>query len=182
VETLVMFARLEKTFEKPLYAITDPLKSFKGDNGKGIDYKKIWSPEAEKLYGILPRRYWQDFHLTIMTIDCIIPPHTDTEIITSINFYLQTEGCKTVFYKPKSNNLKTIQVKNQTNGHIYFEEDLIEVDSFIAKDFEVWLLDVTQIHGVQGNFNLRKALTLGTFIHKYEDVLKMLKETGNGIC
>jgi hypothetical protein len=95
---------------------------------------------------------------------------------------LQTEGCRTVFYKPKNNDLKTIQVKNQTNGHIYFEEDLIEVDSFIAKDFEVWLLDVTQIHGVQGNFNLRKALTLGTFVHKYEDVLKMLKETGNGIC
>jgi len=177
-----MFTRLEKTFEKPLYAITDPLKSFKGENGKGIDYKKIWSPEAEKLYGILPRRYWQDFHLTIMTIDCIIPPHTDTEIITSINFYLQTEGCKTVFYAPKNNDLKTVQVKNQTNGHIYFEEDLIEVDSFIAKDFEIWLLDVTQIHGVQGDFNLRKALTLGTFIHKYEDVLKMLKETGNVIC
>jgi len=177
-----MFTRLEKTFEKPLYAITDPLKSFKGDNGKGIDYKKIWSPEAEKLYGILPRRYWQDFHLTIMTIDCIIPPHTDTEIITSINFYLQTEGCKTIFYKPKNNDLKTIQVKNQTNGHIYFEEDLIEVDSFIAKDFEIWLLDVTQIHGVQGNFNLRKALTLGTFIHKYEDVLKMIKEKSNVVC
>ena len=177
-----MFARLEKTFEKPLYAITDPLKSFKGDNGKGIDYKKIWSPEAEKLYSILPRRYWQDFHLTIMTIDCIIPPHTDTEIITSINFYLQTEGCRTVFYKPKNAELKTVQVKNQTNGHIYFEEDLIEVDSFIAKDFEVWLLDVTKIHGVQGDFNLRKALTLGTFVHKYEDVLNMLKETGNVIC
>ena len=177
-----MFARLEKTFEKPLYAITDPLKSFKDENGRGIDYKKVWSPEAEKIYGILPKKYWQDFHLTIMTIDCIIPPHTDTEIITSINFYLQTEGCRTVFYKPKNNDLKTIQVKNQTNGHIYFEEDLIEVDSFIAKDFEVWLLDVTKIHGVQGDFNLRKALTLGTFVHKYEDVLNMLKETGNVIC
>ena len=177
-----MFARLEKTFEKPLYAITDPLKSFKDENGRGIDYKKVWSPEAEKIYGILPKKYWQDFHLTIMTIDCIIPPHTDTEIITSINFYLQTEGCKTIFYKPKNNDLKTIQVKNQTNGHIYFEEDLIEVDSFIAKDFEIWLLDVTQIHGVQGNFNLRKALTLGTFIHKYEDVLKMIKEKSNVVC
>ena len=177
-----MFARLEKTFEKPLYAITDPLKSFKDENGRGIDYKKVWSPEAEKIYGILPKKYWQDFHLTIMTIDCIIPPHTDTEIITSINFYLQTEGCRTVFYKPKNNDLKTIQVKNQTNGHIYFEEDLIEVDSFIAKDFEIWLLDVTQIHGVQGNFNLRKALTLGTFIHKYEDVLKMIKEKSNVVC
>lgn len=177
-----MFAKLEKSFEKPIYAITDSLKTFKDENGKGIDYKKVWSPEAEKIYGFIPKQYWPDFHLTIMTIDCIIPPHTDTEIITSINFYLQTEGCKTVFYKPKNNDLKTIQVKNQTNGHIYFEEDLIEVDSFIAKDFEIWLLDVTQIHGVQGNFNLRKALTLGTFIHKYEDVLKMLKETGNGIC
>lgn len=177
-----MFVKLKKTFEKPLYAITDPLKSFKGENGKGIDYKKVWSPEVEKIYSILPRRYWQDFHLTIMTIDCIIPPHTDTEIVTSINFYLQTEGCRTVFYKPKGDDLKTVQVKNQTNGHIYFEEDLDEVDSFIAKDFEIWLLDVTKIHGVKGNFNLRKALTLGTFTHKYKDVLEMLKETDNVIC
>ena len=176
-----MFTKLENPFEKPLYTITDPLKSFKV-GGVGIDYKKIWSPEAEKIYGILPKRYWPDFHLTIMSIDCIIPPHTDTEIITSINFYLQTEGCTTTFYKPKVEKPRIVQVKNQTNGHIYFEEDLIEVDSFVAKDFEVWLLDVSRIHGVKGEFNLRKAITLGTFVHGYENVIEMLKETKNVIC
>jgi hypothetical protein len=177
-----MFTKLKNTFDKPLYTIIDTLKDFKGEDGRGIDYKKVWSPEAEKIYGFLPKEYWKDFHLTIMTIDCIIPPHTDTEILTSINFYLRTEGCVTTFYKPKVDNPRTVQVKNQTNGHIYYEEDLIEVDSFIAKDFEVWLLDVGQIHGVKGHFELRKALTLGTFVHKYEDVLKMLKETGNVVC
>ena len=171
-----MFTKLSKTFEKPLYAVTDPLKTFKHE-GKGIDYKKIWSPEAEKIYGILPKRYWQDFHLTVMTIDCIIPPHTDTEIVTSINFYLQTEGCTTTFYKSKIENPDTVQVENQTDGHIYFEDDLIEVGSFVAKDFEIWLLDVSQIHGVKGEFNLRKAITLGTFVHKYKDVIQMLNET-----
>lgn len=176
----IMFIKLEKSFEKPLYAVTDNLKTFKHD-GKGIDYKKVWSPEAEKIYGVLPKRYWQDFHLTVMTIDCIIPPHTDTEIVTSINFYLQTEGCTTTFYKPKMENLRTVQVENQTDGHIYFEDDLVEIGSFVAKDYEIWLLDVSQIHGVKGEFNLRKALTLGTFIHKYGDVIEMLKETGNVI-
>jgi hypothetical protein len=178
----MMFAKLDKVFEKPLYAVTSPLKTFKGDNGKGIDYKKIWSPDAEKIYSVLPRRYWQDFHITVMTIDCEIPPHTDTEILTSINFYLQTEGCKTTFYKSKVNIPKTLQVENQTNGYIYFKDDLIELDSFVAKDFEIWVLDVSQIHGVTGDFNLRKAITLGTFVHKYEEVVEMLKETGNVIC
>ena len=61
-------------------------------------------------------------------------------------------------------------------------EDLKEVASFIAKDNEIWLLDVTQIHSVEGNVNLRKAITLGTFKHKYNEVIKMLEETGNVIC
>ena len=178
----MMFTKLEKTFDKPLYATIDQLKDFKGDDGKGIDYKKIWTPEPRKIYGVLPERYWKDFHLTVMTIDCIIPPHTDTEIITSINFYLQTEGCTTTFYKTKVDTPKTAQVENQTDGHIYFEEDLEEVGSFVAKDYEVWLLDVSQIHGVKGDFKLRKAITLGTFVHKYEDVIEMLKETNNVVC
>ena len=138
--------------------------------------------EPRKIYNVLPEKYWKDFHLTVMTINCKIPPHTDTEIITSINFYLQTEGCRTVFYKPKVDSPKTVQVHNQTNGHIYFEEDLEEVGSFVAKDFEIWALDVTQIHSVQGEFNLRKAITLGTFVHKYKDVIEMLKEKNNVFC
>ena len=50
--------------------------------------------------------------------------------------------------------------------------------SFVAKDLEIWCLDVKKIHAVEGNVSLRKAVTLGTFKHKYEDVIEMFKETG----
>lgn len=176
-----MFCKLNTVFEKPIYTTTQNLKSFLGEDGKGIQYKLVWTPETEKIYNILPQKYWKDFHISEMKIDCAVPPHTDTEIITSINFYLQTEGCRTIFYQPKIQNPRTLQIKNQTNGHIFYEEDLVEVDSFIAKDFEVWVLDVSQIHSVKGNVTLRKAITLGTFQHKYEDVIEMLKEN-NVVC
>jgi len=36
-----MFTKLESTFEKPLFAVIDQLKDFKGEDGKGIDYKDM---------------------------------------------------------------------------------------------------------------------------------------------
>jgi hypothetical protein len=178
----IMFCKLNTTFEKPLYIVTEGLKTFTGidEDGekKGIDYKKIWSPDAEKLLSVIPTRYWDDFHLTVMTINRAIPPHTDTEIITTINFYIETGGARTVFYDPAVDNPRTVQIENQTDGYIYYLEDLKEVGSFIAKDLEVWCLDVKKIHAVEGNVSLRKAITLGTFKHKYEDVVEMFKETG----
>lgn len=177
-----MFCKLNATFEKPLYTTTQDLKSFKGEDGKGIQYKMIWSPDIEKLYSIIPKRFWKDFHISEMKIDCAVPPHTDTEIVTSINFYIQTEGCKTVFHKPKVNDPRTLKMESQTNGRIYYPEDLVEVGSFVAKDFEIWVLDVTQVHSVTGDVTLRKAITLGTFVHKYDDVIEMLKEGGNVVC
>lgn len=173
-----MFKKLNRTFETPIYAVTHGLKTFTGENTKGIDYKKIWSPEANTIYSVLPERYWNDFHLTIMTINTTIPPHTDTEIITTINFYIKTDNCKTVFFEPIVENPRTFQIENQTDGYIFVEEDLREIDSFVAKDNEVWVLDVKKIHSVEGTPTLRKAITLGTRIHNYDAVCEMLKETG----
>jgi hypothetical protein len=173
-----MFCKLNTTFEKPLYIVTEGLKTFTGVDDKGIDYKKIWSPDAEKLLSVLPKRYWDDFHLTVMTINRPIPPHTDTEIITTINFYIETGGATTVFYESIVDEPRMFQIENQTDGYIYYPEDLKQVGSFIAKDLEIWCLDVKKIHAVEGNVSLRKAVTLGTFKHKYEDVIEMFKETG----
>ena len=47
-----MFERVKCTFDKPLCIVTDGLKTFTGENGNGIDYKKIWSPDVEKLLSI----------------------------------------------------------------------------------------------------------------------------------
>jgi hypothetical protein len=176
-----MFCKLNKSFDKPLYAVINQLKTFTGEEDKGIDYRSIWSPDSEKIYSVIPKRYWKDFHLTLMMINREIPPHTDTQIITTINFYLETGGdnVKTIFFEPIVDNPKTIQIHNQTDGHIYFKDDLKEVDSFTANPFDIWLLDVKKIHSVEGNITgVRKAVTLGTFVHKYDDVIEMFKETG----
>lgn len=180
-----MFAKLNKSFETPIYAVIAGLKTFTGTDidgvKKGIDYKKIWSPDSAKLYGVLPERYHKDFHLTVMTINAAIPPHTDTEIITTINFYVYTDNCKTTFYNLKTDTPKKYQIENQTDGYIFDVGDLEEVSSFVAKPNETWVLDVKKVHGVEplGEIKLRKAITLGTRIHNYDAVCEMLRETGN---
>lgn len=173
------FVKVNYKFTKPIYAVTEGLKTFTGVDNKGIDYKKIWSPEPEMMYNILPKRYWEDFHLTIMTINRNIPPHTDSDILTTINFYIETDDCKTVYYEPLTNNLETFQIKNQTNGFIYKKEQLKEIDSFVAQPMEVWVLDVRKIHSVESikEEPFRKAVTLGTKKHSYDAVCNMLKET-----
>lgn len=174
-----MFTRLKYNFEKPIYAITNGLNRFTGTNGKGIDYKKIWSPEAEKIYNILPKRYWDDFYLTVMSINRDIPPHTDSDIDATINFYFETDNCETVFYEPIVNKLETVKIENQTNGCIYKKEQLKQIASFVAKPMEVWILDVTKIHSVETPKEsvIRKAITLHTQKHTYLNVCEMLKET-----
>ena len=176
-----MFCKLNKSFDTPLYAVVDQLKTFTGMDNQGIDYRRIWSPDAEQIYSVIPKRYWDDFHLTLMMINREIPPHTDTEIVTTINFYIDVGGddVTTQFYVPKVDEPRKFQIHNQTDGYIYEKEDLEPIHYFKAKPFEIWALDVKQIHGVEGNITgTRKAVTLGTFKHKYKDVVEMFKETG----
>ena len=180
-----MFCKVNKTFEKPLYAVVDQLKTFTGvdvdGTEQGIDYRRIWSPDAEKIYSVIPKRYWPDFHLTLMMINREIPAHTDTEIITTINLYLDAGGddVRTTFYMPAVDEPRKMQIHNQTDGYIYYKEDLIELEHFVAKPYEIWCLDVKKIHSVEGNITgVRKAVTLGTFVHKFEDVIEMFRETG----
>ena len=176
-----MFHKVNCNFDSPLYIVTEGLKRFTGEGGYGIDYKKIWSPDVEKLMSILPARYWKDFHLTVMTINRDIPAHTDTEIITTINYYLDAGGddIDTIFFEPTVDKPTTFQIENQTDGYIFKRDELKEIGRFRAKAMECWVLDVKKIHSVEGTVTgVRKAVTLGTFVHKYEDVLEMLKETG----
>ena len=175
-----MFTKLNYEFSKPIYAIIEELKTFVDLNKKGIHYKKVWSPEQEKIYDILPKNVWKDFHMSLMTIDREIPPHTDSDINVSINFYIETDNCRTVYYEPKNDELNLFQIKNQTNGFIYKKEQLKEVGSFVAQPMEVWVLNVKKIHSVESDKEepFRKAVTLGTRKHNYESVCEMLKETG----
>lgn len=186
-----MFVKLKHKFDKPLYAVTDRLSTFTGNDGEGNErgtyYDRIWSPDQEKFFSVIPKRYWNDFHLTLITVNHYLPPHVDSNIVSTINFYFQPQRCKTSFYKLNVETPKGYYLTNQTDGHCYYPEELDEVGSFIAEPGDAYLLDIKQIHGVLplddnkplGPDNLRKAITIGSLVHDYDAVYAMLQETGS---
>lgn len=177
------FVKLKNNFIVPGYEPLDVQISY-GVNidgqFKGIQYLNLNSLLHSQIYSVLPERCRKDFFMSLMKVNHSIPPHTDSGINSTINFYIKTENCLTQFYKFKDEQPNTYQIDNQTNGFIYQEDDLEKTESFIAKDNEVWLLDVTRPHAVKPNNVLseRLAITLGTQYY-YQDVCQILKETGN---
>ena len=68
----------------------------------GIKYWTIQDHIDREIRSILPSEYQKYFETSIFEINIpYIPAHIDNEIITSINFYVQTVGGKTHFYKKK---------------------------------------------------------------------------------
>lgn len=176
-----MFCRVGTTFDKPIFTTNGGLMTFTGVNQdgetKGVFYNKIWTPDEENYYKIIPKQHREHFYLNRMLINCEAPPHTDTGINTTINFYFQTNKERTVFYELTTDNPKKTQIENQTDGFFFDYDEIKEVGSFTAKDYEIWVLDVKKVHSVLGDVKERKAITLGTTL-KYEDVVEMIKEAG----
>ncbi len=174
-----MFVKLKNTFEKPLFTTIEGLTSFAGIDGKGVGHKKVWSPDSDQFYSVIPKRYWGDFDFTLMTINSSIYPHIDRDYKATVNFYLETGGeYETIFFS--DGELATINDVVDYSSGVYNEETLTKVGSFIAKNNEAWLLDVSMIHTVHNTLgNERKALALRTTKYSYIEVYDMLKETGN---
>jgi len=144
-----------------------------------ISYNHIEIKKGGVLY-TLPMKYRQDFTVSLMKINDAVPPHTDSEIKCTINFYIKPELCITKFYRPFKET-ESYQVPNQTNGKVYNKKDLICIGNFIAQPGDAWLLDVTQIHAVVPVFPIKERLAISvcTDKHTYEEVKQMLHETGN---
>ena len=190
-----MLVKLTKSFDDLIYTKIPGLESFAGLDGKGVYHNKIWTPDTEKIYSVIPKRYWDDFVLTIMTINHVLLPHRDNDLISTINFYVKAGKCKTAFYKEKpgaqiwqpENVITRPKSKLEVDTEVklvkavYDVEDVEEIDNFIAKDGDAWLLDVNEIHNVVPleEFTERRAIALRTKKYSYIEVYDMLKETGN---
>jgi hypothetical protein len=126
------------------------------DQFKGIEYFNINHSNTNSLFNVVPNQHRENFCLTLMKINTIIPPHTDTGILVTINFYIETDNCITQLYK----------------------NDLEKTKSFVAEQYDAWVLDVSKPHSVSGGDN-RMAFSLATNTYTYDDVCNMLYETGN---
>lgn len=167
-----VFRILKRSFQNLNYA----------QGGKQISYGDVITYYDAELAGggvwfTIPLRYRSDFHLSLLKINGAVPPHTDSEIKTSINFYIEPGDYVTTFYTPEPKAVKR-QIENQTNGYIFQQHELANRGSFVAKPGDAYLLGVDHVHDVQGSGE-RTLLCLGTDKHGFYDVLHMLVETGN---
>jgi hypothetical protein len=178
----VDFQKLKYPFVTPDYTVFgSQMKYGETVNGefKGIEYLLV-EARAEELWKVIPDAHRDNFFMTVMRVNAAIPPHTDSGIQSTINFYTRTDNCLTQFYRFKTDNPSTRQVHNQTDGHIFDLLDLDTTESFVAEPNTAWVLDVTKPHSVipQNNFEERCAIVLSSKL-PYRAVVELLKQTGN---
>ena len=146
----------------------------------GYTTYKIDKQTSDKLLEIIPKVYKKDFEPALISINIEnVIPHTDTNIKAVINFYVDTAEGVTSFHKIKEGIAPYIEkLPNQTDGALYQEKDLDVVGRFKAEYGDIYVLDVKQIHSVKCKPNaIRTAYCLKSYIHSYDDVLKIVKGT-----
>ena len=152
------------------------------DKFKGIWYSNVEYQNKDTIFGSIPARFRPYYAMKVMEVNTRIPPHTDSRILSTINFYIKTDQCLTQFYKFKSENPTTTQIENQTDGYLFKVDELETTDSFIAEPNDAYLLNVTSPHSViplELTSIHRSAIVLQTNRFTFDEVLEMLKETDN---
>lgn len=172
------FCRLTSNFNIHDIEVKDE-QMFFGENGQGIGYYHVDFPSKAELLNIIPKEYQQYFTITLMKVNIEVPPHTDSGIKSTINFYIETGDCTTQFYKFINDKAETKQVEGQSDGFIYDEKDLEKTNSFVAEPGTAWLLDVSIPHSVKpgNNFKERLALAMSSTLC-YDDVKLILSKKG----
>ena len=183
-----MFAKLNINWKSESYEYGDKIVDYGAHFKDGKIIPKIIYHEAtgqceDLLKRLIPERYQKDFNVAVMDISASVGPHTDSEILVTINHYVQTNDECTIFYAPKKNlEVSTRQIRNQTTGVVFGAHELDVYGMFTANENETWILDVSKPHSVESSrpsTKLRKAIVLQTTVHKYEQVIEMLKETNS---
>lgn len=128
----------------------------------------------------IPKEYRNGYEVVSMFANSYLPPHTDSHILSTINIYTQPSNCRTVFYKLKEgNNPTTYKLQHQSNGEIFDINDLEEIDSFVAEEGDVYLMDVTLPHSVipltSDEVN-RIAIKIQSLSYTYDETVKMITE------
>jgi len=162
----MFFSKLNLNVDVNDFKIEKFVTSFKlNEEGdfKGIVYHTV--NNNDHLFNLIPYEIRPYFVLRHLKINCAIWPHIDHGPNTSINIYLKTNNCKTTFYSfIDETEARTVPL-NRNN--------LKEVDSFIAEDRDIWLLDVSKPHSVElldNNFTERIAFCLHSRL-RFNDVL-----------
>jgi hypothetical protein len=91
----------------------------------------------------IPNIRWQKFGAR-----SAIPAHIDLDRLCSINFYISVSNETTLFYNKKRSGF-SFKIKNEKNVNESFLDEWLEPTvSFIAQQYDVYLLNSSQPHAV----------------------------------
>lgn len=164
-----MFVKLKHLYEQPLFTTVDGLESFAGKYGLGVQHNRIWTPEPDKLLKVIPERYRGDFKLTRMSINSLLLPHVDNDLITTINFYFQPENFRTIFYKshPGSRSWKTEEKQLQKLDEMKTTELTIDEIKNSIKEFvkdKKNMPTIEEISYVDAVYTFEDVYEIGSFV------------------
>lgn len=135
---------------------------------------------------IIPNEYQQRFFLTHLAMRGKIVPHRDQGIKCKINIYLSENQAATRFYsgdyKEIAKDCTGCNIEKFTAGECACSmkpNNLVLQDQFIARPYDVYLINTTEIHSVEelSAENPRFVLNLTTSM-PYEEVYTMLEQYG----
>jgi hypothetical protein len=175
----MQFIKLNKKFDVSSFTETSLINEY-AINGKGIGFYNIDNYNKDLILSVIPERYREDFFVREMKINYNIPPHTDSYVYATINFYVKAVNCQTNFFAKADASLG-VKMTTQTSGRTFSEENLEHTGSFIAESGDAWLLDVSSPHSVKnlGSGSVdRIALVLQSSNYNFDDMCAMLQETG----
>ena len=116
------------------------------------DTQRIIAQLPTRLLDIeVPKLWVLDMHAPADEKDVMLAPHVDGVRVTAINIYRDTHGERTCFYRYAAGG------------------EIEEVDSFVAKDGDIWLMDVSKPHAVELKPGKnRRVLTISFISTPYE--------------
>ena len=176
-----MFTKSEKQIflESPsdYGVISDRYGIVREGNFYGITYYFVDEVTETNLKNtLLPIEYHDDFNCLCMVVNKKdAPPHTDSNILTTINVYVKTANATTKFYNVKNDSQLIPNLRTQTNGRMYAYEQLEECGSFQSAVGDVWVLDVTIPHSVHCSLDQdRVAFVVQTDKFTFEQVKSII--------
>jgi len=106
--------------------------------------------------------------------------HRDHGTNCVLNWYVESNSDRTLFYKEKPDANPYI-APGETSANIYDIDDIEIVDEFIAKDNELYLLNVSEIHSVHSyNVGIRRFVNLAWRNTDYDTILQRIRQNGFG--
>lgn len=142
-------------------------------------YKVAENVPDYNLLKLIPEGYQQDFYRAHGPVSFLSRPHIVENMVT-LNLYTEDIPYKVTFYETKTSDpIKISKIPFHIRGS-YIDEEVYEVDSFIAKSGDLWLVDLSKIHSFSSTdeSRLQKAIQLKTTEFTFDEVIKMLKLTG----